>query len=130
MNSAIAISDNQHSIQVNPEKFRELLSVQMNPSEPGFNKKLCKFIELLDRIRLAVQSNLGLSAVARDAHESHHSLLIKKGNVDFPVDENGEVSAENVLYDSVQIESTHTKHSPRVVIVKDVSGEDGIIYSL
>lgn len=116
----------ENLIQVNPDKFRELLTVQLNPLNPSFNNHLNEFMEVIEKIRLAVQSNLGLSAVARDNYESHHPILIKRGSPDFPLEKNGEVNASNILYDSATLGGLVSKHPPRVCIVKDVSGEDGL----
>jgi hypothetical protein len=118
--------ERENFIHINPEKWKELISIQMDPSHPRFRDNLCNFMQLMERIRTDVQSNLGLSAIEREAHETQHPIWIMKGKPLFPLDENGEIKQENILYDSVELESLLPKYPPKVLIIKDSSNDEGL----
>lgn len=115
----------RNSVDINPIKFSEWLNDCMDPSNNNFLNNVGEFVAVMERVRLAVQSNLGLSSRERDAHETYQYIMVKSGKPDFPIDNNGEVSANDVIYSSDQLTSL-TRHQPRVLIMRDVSGQDGL----
>ncbi len=113
-------------IQIDREKFQELVAFQFDLSHSAFKENVEKFVQMMEKIRLAVQSNLGLSALERDKHETNHPMWVKRGNPDFPIGKNGEIPLDLVLHDAKDLAHKFPKNIPKVMIIKDTSDNDGI----
>jgi len=107
----------ENKISIHPEKFIQWLREEINPNHSNFQQ----LINTMEKIRMAVQSNLGLSAIVRDKHESNHPIWIKKGEPHFPDVQYGKIKSENILYCSLKNTS---KSAPKVQIMKDDSDSE------
>lgn len=113
----------ENLLYVNPEKLKEIVSVQFDPRHPNFRNNLSKFMQVMEKIRGAVQSNLGLSAIERDAHETNQPIWIMKGKPPFPIEKNGQIKTENIVYNSIELKSLMPKQTPKVLIIDDISNK-------
>jgi hypothetical protein len=116
----------ENLIDIHQEKFKNLLHIQLNPAHSHFNDNIICFVQLMEKIRIAVQSNLGLSAIERETHESHQPIWVKKGKLNFPIEENGKMKDENILFDTTQ--SHIQKNSPKVCIIDDDTNDEGLSF--
>lgn len=116
--------ERENKIAVDKEKFSEFIEIQLNPAHPKFQDNLFHFLQMVEKIRLAVQSNLGLSAIERDKHETYHPIWVKKGKPDFPLLENNDIKPESILYDAQAIPPSG-KRIANAMIIQDDSKDEG-----
>ena len=92
--------ERKNKIGVNSDKLQQLLKIILDPNHPQFAAKIPIFLATMEKIRDAVQSNLGLSAIQRDTYEINQAIWIKKGKPNFILDKNGKLKTDSIIYDA------------------------------
>lgn len=90
------------------------------------SEQLYKFNNMMEKIRCAVQSNLGLSRVQRETYETFHPIYVKLGAPIFPINNDGELDPANIVYRTEDVKGSDARKSSWVVLLKDDSKEDGV----
>jgi len=104
--------DRQWQIEINKDKFSKLLLSDFN-----------KITKVMDKIRLAVQSNLGLSELARKQFEESQPLWVKKGKPIFPINSSGVIEKHKIFHDSSK---SKQNNSAKVQYISDDLQEKGL----
>lgn len=113
----------QQQITFYAESLHELMN-HLSSAEKRTPEELDKFINMVEKMRQAVQSNLGLSENKRDKHETFHPIYIKMGAPIFPGSQASKFDNHSIIYQTSPEEGD--KKSPRVILLKDDSNEEGL----
>lgn len=79
-------------------KSLQALICSISEGEEGKSENLHKFNNMMEKIRSAVQSNLGLSRVQRETYETFHPIYVKLGAPNFPINDEGELDPGSIVY--------------------------------
>ncbi|HAT1596230.1 TPA: hypothetical protein I8Y58_001452, partial [Legionella pneumophila] len=90
------------------------------------SEKLHKFNNMMEKIRRAVQSNLGLSRVQRETYETFHPIYVKLGAPVFPINDEGQLDPGSIVYRTAPVKGSDERKSSWVILLKDDSKEDGL----
>jgi hypothetical protein len=114
----------EQQVKIDTTSLNSLIT-RLKKGQKGSPEEFEKFNIMMEQIRLAVQSNLGLSRVEREKHETFHSILVKQGSPVFTdVLQAPDSDESSIIY---QTEGVNKKDkSPKVILFDDESSDDGI----
>ncbi|HAT1845029.1 TPA: hypothetical protein RG395_000400 [Legionella pneumophila] len=107
-------------------KSLQALICSISKGEEGKSEKLHKFNNMMEKIRRAVQSNLGLSRVQRETYETFHPIYVKLGAPVFPINDGGQLDPGSIVYRTAPVKGSDERKSSWVILLKDDSKEDGL----
>ncbi|CZR16763.1 Uncharacterised protein [Legionella pneumophila] len=107
-------------------KSLQALICSISEGEEGKSENLHKFNNMMEKIRSAVQSNLGLSRVQRETYETFHPIYVKLGAPNFPINDEGELDPGSIVYRTDHVKGRDERKSSWLVLLKDDSNEDGL----